>query len=857
MDLAINVINEVLKNNPNYTTHEQILNHILNRLGHDDELTELLNKGIELRLSQIELERKDILTTAHTEPNIYSSDGSLNDTGVINDIRALEARPYQLEYINQCSKLFQEGHDRCLMKSPTGSGKNLMIMSIIQKIISDEPVKPLIVICLSPRIDITKQITNPEYLAILQPYQFTPVIVHSDISYVKSNKEFLDARNENKHIIISGTYQSINRIMDIINQVSNTNIDFLIMDEAHYLAGQKPGDETAKDSVLNSIVFCDTRVKRRLFVTATPFEHQEIDCEHYGPLVNIVSVGQLIRLGYLAKLESSICRIAENKAGSASGGEFTDKAKGLYDFMTLNKRRKCIVFVNSKQNGYELQELITTRGYSEFKVVTYFGEDSSQVLEDFKTCTEPTVIITCKRINMGVDVPDVDSIVFADPRMSMWDISQCIGRGLRLVDNKVCHCLLYDNEEHNHMIMNYLNYVVNECEYEIVKQDVKQKPTNKQSQCRNSKNISSYNGIIDVRIDLLSKFHSNLNNSDNIEDELEGKILEDDSQVDNQNKYRCKYCEKSYKKFSSLKEHMYKTHISVNKNSSVSQSPEQLLDTDNTNNKAKIGRPKVYKCVTCNKTYSNKYSLERHVNGNICKKHISTTVDNSVLQSLTDVLLKLADSKQVNYTNSGIVLNGCSNVMMAEHIGNTENNNLYIREIHINSIGNESVHHLSDNDILRILGHGDNAVPMLAKAIMERPENCNIVETDKRNSKATIVNRDGDVEIMDLSKALTIYVNTIVTHINNYYDKFNDYLQEKNCVIQQIVNAHRIESDEDESAQAPKDKTTYSYFKKYMSQIKNIIDVNKKPIIGRINKYRDYKYKEKVNKQQSLQALTN
>jgi superfamily II DNA or RNA helicase len=629
MDLAINVINEVLKNNPEYTTHEQILNHILNRFGHDDELTELLNNGIQIRLSQIELELRDL---QHTDKQAEL--GKDITKKVIEVIKKFEVRPYQLEYINQCSKLFQEGHDRCLMKSPTGSGKNLMVMSTAKNIINDEnSVKPYLIVCLSPRIDITKQITNPEYLAILQPYQFTPVIVHSDISYLKSNKEFLNARNESKHIIISGTYQSIGRIMDMINQVSNIDIDFLIMDEAHYLAGQNPCDATTQDSRL---IFSDSRVKRRLFVTATPYEHQETDSSNYGPLVNIVSVGQLIRLGYLAKLESSICRIAENKACSASDGEFTDKAKGLYDFMTLNKRRKCIVFVNSKQNGYELHALITARGYSEFKVVTYFGEDSSQVLEDFKTCTEPIVIITCKRINMGVDVPDVDSIVFADPRLSMWDISQCIGRGLRLVGNKVCHCLLYDNEEHNHMIMNYLNYVVNECEYEIVNQVSKPNKCSKKHKGSSITSHKSYNGVIDVRLDLLSEFNSQLNKNkkeDEVVDEINMNIS---------NKYKCKKCEKSYKKISSLKEHIYKTHISHNKDRVISQSLDnQQVESCKLNKQIKL-----HVCKYCNTNFTTSYSLDRHLKDR-CKNKSNITTNNqtekyeiasSMLHALFDVL---------------------------------------------------------------------------------------------------------------------------------------------------------------------------------------------------------------------------
>jgi superfamily II DNA or RNA helicase len=560
MDLALAVVNEVMSKHPTYKTHDQILNHILNRIGHDDELTALLNDAIKLRLLSVNGRETEYLPISqdHISTSVNVNQEHISNINIepfnIRFIKEFEARPYQQEYINQCSKLFMEdGHERCLMKAPTGSGKNYMVMSIINKLLTvEKPVKSVLIVCLSPRIDITNQITRPEYLAILKLFQFTPLVMHSDVSYSKSCEEYNKARHENKNIIISGTYQSITKIMDMINMKQNTDIDFLIMDEAHYLVNQNV-ENTEKNTNLQNTTFLSTQVKRRLFVTATPYENQETNEAIYGPVVNIVSVGQLIRLGHLARLESSMCRISDNTTNIASTAEFTDKAKGLHEFMTTNKRYKCIVFVNSRENGYNLQKLIMDRGYKDFKVVTYFGEDSSQVLEDFQTYKEPIVIITCKRINMGVDVPDVDSIVFADPRLSKWDISQCIGRGLRKVEDKVCHCLLYDNEDHNQMIMNYLNYVANACEYQIVSKDI-DKATSKTKQVKNPKsarNLALYNGVIDVRLELITEFKRN-KQTENQED-INSECLE------NQN-YKCAKCNKSYKYICSLKQHIQAQH---------------------------------------------------------------------------------------------------------------------------------------------------------------------------------------------------------------------------------------------------------------------------------------------------------
>ena len=215
-------------------------------------------------------------------------------------------------------------------------------------------------------------------------------------------------------------------------------------------------------------------------------------------------------------------------------------------------------------------------------------------------------------------------------------------------------------------------------------------------------------------------------------------------------------------------------------------------------------------------------------------------------RKIIDVQPKLTNvNEEINTqnNNSGTVLNGNHNNMtLNNHIDNhtehhtenniTQNNNnaLYIREIHINPMGKENLSHLSDVTILQILNQGVNAVPALAKAIMELPENWNIVESDKRNHKATIVNRNGDVEVMDLNKALTMSATDTVDKVDDYYEKFKDELPKQNKSIQRMARAHGLDSNEESEDEIPKDETFDAYFKKYMGQIKDTVAVNKKPI---------------------------
>lgn len=320
--------------------------------------------------------------------------------------------------------------------------------------------------------------------------------------------------------------------------------------------------------------------------------------------------------------------------------------------------------------------------------------------------------------------------------------------------------------------------------------------------------------------------------------------------------YQCANCSKTYKYICSLKQHILSQHTLPIEHIPASYEPKPK--------KRPVGRPKLNKCLGCSKTFSSKYTLDRHIISKTCDKLKTKPETKSNIQDIIDAYERGKQAGSLNHktsNNTGNIQEGSHNNMTVNtdnHTENhiTQNNALYIREVHINPIGKENLSHISDATILQILNQGVNAVPALAKAIMELPENCNIVESDKRNRKATVVNRDGDVEVMDMSKALTMSATETVDRVDNYYEKFKDELPKKNKSIQRLARAHGLDSDEDSGDEIPKDETYDAYFKKYMSQIKDNIEVNKKPILERMNKYKEHKHKERTTRNlQSQPAL--
>ena len=326
--------------------------------------------------------------------------------------------------------------------------------------------------------------------------------------------------------------------------------------------------------------------------------------------------------------------------------------------------------------------------------------------------------------------------------------------------------------------------------------------------------------------------------------------------------FTCKQCSKSYAHCSTLKTHIIEKHGTLDTKKPVDGKQLQKPKVK----KAKMGRPRLNKCIHCEATFTTCYSLDRHIKGRC--KNIPTTEPNPNYGSLTCGTTTQVSGQ--NNNNSGTLLDGSHNNMSLDnridnhvenhdnHVENhlTQNNNsLYIQEVHINPMGKENLSHISDADIIRILSMGVNAVPALAKAIMELPENCNIVESDKRNRKSTVVNRSGDVEIMDTNKALTMSTTDTVDRVDDFYEKFKDNLPKQNRSIQRMARAHGLDSDEEDESEIPEDETFDAYFKKYMNQIKDTIDVNKKPTLDRINKFKEHKHHARIIKHAKLQSI--
>ena len=166
------------------------------------------------------------------------------------------------------------------------------------------------------------------------------------------------------------------------------------------------------------------------------------------------------------------------------------------------------------------------------------------------------------------------------------------------------------------------------------------------------------------------------------------------------------------------------------------------------NNIHNIIKNKIIKCIICNKDFSRKYSLERHLINSDCKpnqdiydkSHSITKQELQLLihQEAEKILQERNNNKNTinsNNTNSNNTINN-----------NTINNNTTIIQ-HINPFGFEDVRAIPIPEMKTILNSGDKAGFQIIKSIYNKIENKNFYKPNMSRPEIACLNTDFNLTI--------------------------------------------------------------------------------------------------------------
>lgn len=414
-----------------------------------------------------------------------------------------KARDYQQIIINYII-IALEKFNKIYLELATGGGKSFIVYNILNKF------KPDTIIIFSPRININEQNTSKKYLSLLN----NEYLVYNCSERNDFDKFKLECEEQNKRMIIVACSQnSHKKVYDLIN---NYNLDdiFIWFDEAHHTIEEWVNK---RDNSISNFFLESNKIKKRIFTSASPNKtHVEQNKDIFGELYTPIKVKKLIDMGWLCPITP---RIPENNNNTINLTNWIieqfESTNSNFGFSFHHLNNNAFTLFHKHYLKYK-KDTTTIKPYLLIDFNNLNIDDKNKKLLDnidlpynFKDIKsfeneEKSIAYLCKMYNMGYDFNKLDYIIFSDPKCSIKDIIQCIGRGLRtdklgefgknllkFLNLMIPIHYFNDKTEYNN-VKDVLRYLILDLELDII--DILIKSTNSNKYNKKNNNCKNYTG---------------------------------------------------------------------------------------------------------------------------------------------------------------------------------------------------------------------------------------------------------------------------------------------------------------------------------------------------------------------------
>lgn len=366
-------------------------------------------------------------------------------------------REYQSKTFMKCVR-----KNRALVLSPTASGKSLMMYLLTRKY----DTKSLIIV---PTIGLITQLYNN-----FIEYGFD---AESNVHMVYEGQ----AKDTPKPIVIS-TWQSI---YDLPKDFF-VPFQVAICDEVHH----------AQAKSLKHIMEMLVNAEHRFGFTGTlddSLTHRLVLEGLFGPVITTATSAQLMKQEFLAQLfiKALVLRYPEEVCKRLRNASYQDEIDFLVDYEPRNRYIQNLT-LSLDGNTLLLFRLVDRHGqilYDKIRAATnrpvYYihggteKDDREAIRQIVQTQSNAIIVGSYGTMSTGIDIPNLDNIIFASPYKSKIKVLQSIGRGLRTAHGKT-HCMLFDiaddltyKTHRNHTLNHFMNrieiYNAEEFEYKTYK----------------------------------------------------------------------------------------------------------------------------------------------------------------------------------------------------------------------------------------------------------------------------------------------------------------------------------------------------------------------------------------------------
>ena len=372
--------------------------------------------------------KKSGFTVEFLDNKFYGTPFEVNDhisyegtKDFMSKLTSYQPRDYQVDAVYDALK-----YNRKLIVSPTGSGKSLMIYSVV-RYFAETDRKILLIV---PTTSLVEQMFKD-----FEDYGWDSEL---NCHKIYSGRD----KTSGKNVVIT-TWQSIYKLPRSWFEP----FDVVIGDEAHLF----------KSKSLVSIMTKMDNAKYRFGFTGTldgSQTHKWVLEGLFGPSYKVTQTKDLIEKGHLSKLQIKVLLL---KHDEHQFGEYEDEIQYIIGHEKRNKFIKNLT-VDLKGNSLVLFNRVETHGEPIYNLINNSVEEGRQVFfvyggvpaqerERVREITEKEnnaiIVASYGTFSTGINIKNLHNVIFASPSKSRVRNLQSIGRVLRKGDNK-SQAVLYD-----------------------------------------------------------------------------------------------------------------------------------------------------------------------------------------------------------------------------------------------------------------------------------------------------------------------------------------------------------------------------------------------------------------------------
>ena len=346
-----------------------------------------------------------------------------DQTITVNNGEVITPRDYQIDAFIHATQ-----NNRCILISPTGSGKSLIIYMLLRHYLNHEMDKKVLVVV--PTTSLVEQMYKDFEQYSLKDDEFD---VNEDVHRIYSGKEKL---NFEQSVVVT-TWQSA------IKLPPNWFLQYgmVIGDEAHTFKAK------SLTTIMNRLINANMRIGTTGTIDDAVSNQMTLE-GNFGPIYKVTTTKELIDSDTLAQLQVQclVLKYPDEIKKQCRGLKYQDEIDVI---VSHEKRNRFIVNLTCDQEGNSLvlYNLVQKHGkplYDMFierlkntgrKVFFVSGAVNAEERERIRAITEKEknaiIVASSGTFSTGINIVNLNNIIFASPTKSQIRVLQSIGRGLR------------------------------------------------------------------------------------------------------------------------------------------------------------------------------------------------------------------------------------------------------------------------------------------------------------------------------------------------------------------------------------------------------------------------------------------